>query len=63
MEKVRDRGCSLRKSNYILSRWHGTHLNLCNDKLNQVQDKMTKIINEQGELDPFQIQGEDIAWG
>jgi exodeoxyribonuclease VII small subunit len=32
---------------------------LCNDKLNQVEDKMTKIMNEQGDLDPFQIQEEE----
>ncbi|MBU5265311.1 exodeoxyribonuclease VII small subunit [Virgibacillus proomii] len=32
---------------------------LCNDKLNQVEDKMTKIMNEQGDFDPFQIQEEE----
>ncbi|MEN1970135.1 exodeoxyribonuclease VII small subunit [Lentibacillus sp. N15] len=32
---------------------------LCNDKLKQVQDKMTKIINEQGETEPFTIQEEE----
>lgn len=32
---------------------------LCNDKLKQVQDKMTKIMNEQGESEPFTIQEEE----
>lgn len=31
---------------------------LCNDKLKSVQEKMTNIINEQDELEPFEIQGE-----
>jgi exodeoxyribonuclease VII small subunit len=31
---------------------------LCNDKLKQVQEKMTQIINDQGETEPFEIQGE-----
>lgn len=31
---------------------------LCNDKLENVQEKMTKIMNEQGELEPFEIQEE-----
>lgn len=31
---------------------------LCNDKLKNVQEKMTNIINEQDELEPFEIQGE-----
>ncbi len=29
---------------------------LCNDKLKNVQEKMTEIMNEQGELEPFEIQ-------
>lgn len=32
---------------------------LCNDKLKQVQEKMTQIINDQGEPEPFEIQGEE----
>lgn len=32
---------------------------LCNDKLNNVQDKMTKIMNEQNEFEPFDIQEEE----
>ncbi|MEW9674575.1 exodeoxyribonuclease VII small subunit [Lentibacillus sp. L22] len=32
---------------------------LCNDKLKQVQDQMTKIMNEQGETEPFTIQEEE----
>ena len=31
---------------------------ICNDKLTNVQEKMTTIMNEQGELEPFEIQGE-----
>ncbi|GLO66532.1 MULTISPECIES: exodeoxyribonuclease VII small subunit [Oceanobacillus] len=29
---------------------------LCSEKLNHVQDKMVQIMNEQGELEPFDIQ-------
>lgn len=32
---------------------------LCHDKLSNVQEKMTKILNEQGELDPFDIQEDE----
>jgi len=32
---------------------------LCNDKLKQVQGKMTKIMNEQGETETFTIQEEE----
>ncbi|MBR7796740.1 MAG: exodeoxyribonuclease VII small subunit [Bacillota bacterium] len=32
---------------------------LCNDKLIHVEEKMTKIMNEQGELEPFHIQEEE----
>lgn len=32
---------------------------VCNDKLLNVQEKMTKIMNEQGELKPFDIQEEE----
>ncbi|MFC3039023.1 exodeoxyribonuclease VII small subunit [Virgibacillus xinjiangensis] len=32
---------------------------LCSDKLKNVQDKMTKIMNEQGELEPFDLQEEE----
>jgi len=31
---------------------------LCNDKLKNAQEKMTKIINEQDEIEPFEIQEE-----
>ncbi|AUJ26310.1 MULTISPECIES: exodeoxyribonuclease VII small subunit [Virgibacillus] len=32
---------------------------LCTDKLNQVEEKMTKIMNEQGELEGFPLQEEE----
>lgn len=32
---------------------------VCNDKLINVQEKMTKIMNEQGELKPFDLQEEE----
>jgi len=32
---------------------------LCNDKLVSVQDKMVQIMNEQGKLEPFDVQGEE----
>jgi len=32
---------------------------LCNDKLVNVQDKMVKIMNEQGSLEPFDVQEEE----
>lgn len=32
---------------------------LCNDKLSNVQEKMTQIMNEQGQLEPFEIQEEE----
>lgn len=32
---------------------------LCNDKLSNVQEKMTKIMNEQGEIEPFDLQEEE----
>ncbi|MFD2630788.1 exodeoxyribonuclease VII small subunit [Oceanobacillus kapialis] len=32
---------------------------ICNDKLKNVQEKMTNIMNEQGDLEPFQIEGEE----
>ena len=32
---------------------------VCVDKLNAVQDQMVKIVNEQGELEPFQIQEDE----
>ncbi|WP_200411257.1 exodeoxyribonuclease VII small subunit [Virgibacillus salexigens] len=32
---------------------------LCNDKLTNVEEKMTKIMNEQGDLAPFQMQEEE----
>lgn len=31
---------------------------LCSDKLSNVQEKMTQIMNEQGEIEPFDIQEE-----
>lgn len=31
---------------------------ICNDKLKDVQEKMTTILNEQGELESFKIQEE-----
>ncbi|MEN2766031.1 exodeoxyribonuclease VII small subunit [Ornithinibacillus xuwenensis] len=32
---------------------------LCNDKLSHIQDKMVQIMNEQGELVPFDIQEDE----
>lgn len=32
---------------------------ICNDKLANVQNKMTQIMNEQGEMEPFEIQEEE----
>ncbi|HLR01362.1 MAG TPA: exodeoxyribonuclease VII small subunit [Virgibacillus sp.] len=32
---------------------------LCNDKLKNVEEKMTKIMNEQGEFEVFDIQEEE----
>jgi exodeoxyribonuclease VII small subunit len=32
---------------------------LCNEKLSNVQEKMTQIMNEQGELTPFEVQEEE----
>lgn len=32
---------------------------LCNDKLNNVQEKMAQIMNDQGESEPFDFQGEE----
>ncbi|RLL48120.1 exodeoxyribonuclease VII small subunit [Oceanobacillus piezotolerans] len=32
---------------------------LCNDKLNNVQEKMAHIMNEQGEIEPFEVQEEE----
>lgn len=31
---------------------------ICNDKLTNVQEKMTHMINDQAELEPFEIQEE-----
>ena len=31
----------------------------CSDKLNHVQEKMVKIMNEQGELESFEVQEEE----
>jgi exodeoxyribonuclease VII small subunit len=32
---------------------------ICNDKINRVQEKMTKILNEHGEITPFDVE-EDV---
>ncbi|WP_249871957.1 exodeoxyribonuclease VII small subunit [Oceanobacillus saliphilus] len=32
---------------------------ICGDKLKNVQEKMTQIMNEQGDLQPFDIQEEE----
>ncbi|MDY0405616.1 exodeoxyribonuclease VII small subunit [Virgibacillus sp. 179-BFC.A HS] len=32
---------------------------ICSDKLSNVQEKMVKIMNDQGETDDFRIQEED----
>lgn len=32
---------------------------ICSNKLKQVQEKMVHIMNEQGELEPFEIQEEE----
>ncbi|MFS0672769.1 exodeoxyribonuclease VII small subunit [Ornithinibacillus sp. 179-J 7C1 HS] len=38
----------------------GMHLSkICSDKLNHIQEKMVQIMNEQGELVPFDIQEDE----
>ncbi|WP_156290836.1 exodeoxyribonuclease VII small subunit [Oceanobacillus salinisoli] len=32
---------------------------MCSDKLSHVQDKMTQIMNEQGEFESFEVQEEE----
>lgn len=32
---------------------------ICSDKLNKVQEKVVKIVNEQGKLEPFDVQEEE----
>ncbi|SDQ51631.1 Exodeoxyribonuclease VII small subunit [Virgibacillus subterraneus] len=32
---------------------------VCSDKLSNVQEKMTQIMNEQGELESFEVQEEE----
>lgn len=32
---------------------------VCNDKLKNVQEKMTQIVNEQGELETFEVREEE----
>ncbi|MBC5637166.1 MULTISPECIES: exodeoxyribonuclease VII small subunit [Ornithinibacillus] len=32
---------------------------ICSDKLNHIQDKMVQIMNDQGELVPFDIQEDE----
>jgi exodeoxyribonuclease VII small subunit len=32
---------------------------VCGEKLNAVQEQMVKIVNEQGEFEPFQIQEDE----
>lgn len=32
---------------------------ICSDKLTNVQEKMTLIMNEQGEVEPFHVQEEE----
>jgi len=32
---------------------------ICSDKLNEVQEKVVKIVNEQGQLEPFDIQEDE----
>lgn len=32
---------------------------VCSDKLNNVQEKVVKIVNEHGQLEPFDIQEDD----
>ncbi|ALX48040.1 exodeoxyribonuclease VII small subunit [Lentibacillus amyloliquefaciens] len=32
---------------------------VCNDKLSNVQEKMTKIMNEQGQFESFEIQEDE----
>ncbi|MFC4558768.1 exodeoxyribonuclease VII small subunit [Virgibacillus kekensis] len=32
---------------------------LCSEKLTNVQEKMTSIMNEQGEIEPFEVQEEE----
>ncbi|HLQ97983.1 MAG TPA: exodeoxyribonuclease VII small subunit [Candidatus Dormibacteraeota bacterium] len=32
---------------------------ICSDKLNKVQEQVVKIVNEQGKLEPFNVQEEE----
>lgn len=32
---------------------------VCSDKLTNVEEKMTQIMNEQGEMEEFEVQGEE----
>jgi len=32
---------------------------ICSDKLNKVQEQVVKIVNEQGKLEPFDVQEEE----
>jgi exodeoxyribonuclease VII small subunit len=32
---------------------------LCNDKISNVQEKMTKIMDEQGEITPFELEEDE----
>lgn len=32
---------------------------ICSDKLNKVQEKVVKIVNKQGKLEPFDVQEEE----
>lgn len=32
---------------------------ICSDKLNHVQEKVVKIVDEQGKLEPFHVQEEE----
>jgi len=58
VEKLEEGNVSLEES--ITYYQEGMKLSkLCSDKLSVVQEKMTNIMNEQGELKQFEIQEEE----
>lgn len=58
VEKLEENDVPLEKA--IVYYQEGMELSkVCSDKLKNVQEKMTTILNEQGELDLFKIQEEN----
>lgn len=58
VEKLEEGDVPLEKA--ITYYQNGMHLSkVCHDKLTNAQEKMTKIMNEHGELVPFELQEEE----